>query len=54
MSRTAYDLRSSGQVRVARRAAMKRSYRTIIIALMVGTSTIALYDLYLFAASGFH
>jgi len=33
---------------------MKRSFRTVIVALMVVTSSIALYDLYLFAASAFH
>lgn len=55
LSRTAYDLSSNGRVVAARRRpAIKRSYRTVIIALMVATSSIALYDLFLFAISGFH
>ncbi len=55
MSYTAYDLRSQGQVRTDnRRPAMRRSYRTIVIALMVVTTCFALYDLYLFALSGLH
>ncbi len=33
---------------------LKRPYHTIVLALMVVTSTIATFDLYLFASSGFH
>jgi hypothetical protein len=37
-----------------RSPALRRPYRTLVFSLMVVTSCIALYDLYLFAASGFH
>jgi hypothetical protein len=46
----AYSLRSTPQPR----AAVKRPYRTVVLTLMVATSTIAIFDLYLFASSGFH
>jgi hypothetical protein len=32
----------------------RRPYHTVVLALMVATSTIATFDLYLFASSGFH
>jgi hypothetical protein len=32
----------------------RRQYHTFVLALMVATSTIATFDLYLFASSGFH
>lgn len=46
----AYSLRSTPQ----RRVPIKRTYRTIVLGLMAITSTIAMFDLYLFATSGFH
>jgi hypothetical protein len=33
---------------------LKRPYHTVVLALMVVTSTVATFDLYLFASSGFH
>ncbi|MFZ2056846.1 MAG: hypothetical protein WAV54_05510 [Acidimicrobiales bacterium] len=32
----------------------RRPYHTVVLALMVATSTVATFDLYLFASSGFH
>jgi hypothetical protein len=32
----------------------RRPYHTVVVALMVATSTVATFDLYLFASSGFH
>ena len=37
-----------------RQATLRRPYRTIVLVLMVGTSSIAVFDLYLFASSGLH
>jgi hypothetical protein len=33
---------------------VRRPYTTIVLALMVGTSSIAVFDLYLFASSALH
>ncbi len=48
-----YTLDTSGTLK-RRRATLRRPYRTIVLTLMVGTSGIAMFDLYLFASSGFH
>jgi hypothetical protein len=48
-----YTLDTSGTLK-RRQATLRRPYRTIMLALMVGTSSIAVFDLYLFASSGFH
>jgi hypothetical protein len=48
-----YSLDTLGTVK-RRQATLRRPYRTIVLALMVGTSSIAIFDLYLFASSGFH
>jgi hypothetical protein len=48
-----YRLDTSGPPK-GRQAALRRPYRTIVLVLMVGTSSIAVFDLYLFASSGFH
>jgi hypothetical protein len=37
-----------------RRGVQRRQYRTIVLTLMMATSTIAVFDLYLFATSGLH
>lgn len=44
----AYSLRSAPQAHVSSR----RPYRTIVVGLMVVTSSVAVFDLYLFATSG--
>ncbi|MGO9583165.1 MAG: hypothetical protein ACLP36_10190 [Acidimicrobiales bacterium] len=36
------------------RSATRRPYHTVVLALMVVTSSIAMFDLYLFASSGLH
>ncbi|MGA3353067.1 MAG: hypothetical protein ABSD85_07760 [Acidimicrobiales bacterium] len=46
----AYSLRAAEQPS----RSVSRPYRTIVLTLMVATSTIAVFDLYLFASSGFH
>jgi hypothetical protein len=33
---------------------VSRPYRTIVLSLMIATSSIAMFDLYLFASSGMH
>ena len=48
-----YTLDTSGTLK-RRQVTLKRPYQTIVLALMVGTSGIAVFDLYLFASSGFH
>ena len=48
-----YTLETSGTLKY-RQATPRRPYRTIVLALMVATSSIALFDLYLFASSGLH
>ncbi len=48
-----YTLDTSGTLK-RRQATLRRPYRTIVLVLMVATSTIATFDLYLFASSGFH
>jgi hypothetical protein len=48
-----YTLDTSGTLK-RRQVTLKRPYRTIVLTLMVGTSSIAIFDLYLFASSGFH
>ena len=48
-----YTLDSSGTLK-RRQGTLRRPYRTIVLVLMVATSTIATFDLYLFASSGFH
>ncbi len=40
--------------RERRRAVSRRPYRTVVLTLMVATSAVATFDLYLFASSGFH
>jgi hypothetical protein len=50
---TSYSLDASGALK-GRQATLRRPYRTIILGLMIATSTIATFDLYLFASSGFH
>jgi hypothetical protein len=46
----AYSLRPTAQSK----AVVRRPYRTIVLTLTLVTSTIAVFDLYLFASSGFH
>ncbi len=46
----AYSLRSAQD----KRRASRRPYQTVVLSLMVITSSIAMFDLYLFASSGFH
>ena len=48
-----YSLDTSGALK-RRQVTLKRPYRTIVLTLMVGTSGIAVFDLYLFASSGLH
>ena len=48
-----YRLATSGPPK-GRQATLRRPYRTIVLVLMVGTSSLAVFDLYLFASSGFH
>ena len=48
-----YSPDTSGTLK-RRQATLRRPYRTIVLALMGGTSSIAVFDLYLFASSGFH
>jgi hypothetical protein len=48
-----YSLDTSGTLK-RRQVTLRRTYHTIVLALMVGTSGIAVFDLYLFASSGFH
>ena len=48
-----YRLDTSGPPK-GRQATLRRPYRTIVLFLMVGTSSIAVFDLYLFASSGLH
>ena len=48
-----YTLDTSGTLK-RRQVTLRRPYRTIVFVLMVATSTIATFDLYLFASSGFH
>jgi len=48
-----YTLDTSGTLK-PRQATLKRPYHTIVLVLMVGTSSLAVFDLYLFASSGFH
>jgi hypothetical protein len=48
-----YTLDSSGATK-GRQATLRRPYQTIVLALMVGTSSIAVFDLYLFASSALH
>jgi hypothetical protein len=47
-------LASSGVLQQRRPARLKRPYHTFVLALMVATSTVATFDLYLFASSSFH
>ena len=49
-----YRLDTSGPPKGRQAATLRRPYRTIVLVLMVGTSSIAVFDLYLFASSGFH
>ena len=48
-----YSLDTLGTVK-RRQVTLRRSYRTVVLVLMVVTSTIATFDLYLFASSGLH
>jgi hypothetical protein len=48
-----YSLDTSGTVK-RRQVTLRRSYRTIVFGLMIGTSSIAVFDLYLFASSALH
>ncbi len=48
-----HRLDTSGTLK-GRQATLSRPYRTIVLVLMVGTSSIAVFDLYLFASSGLH
>jgi hypothetical protein len=48
-----YSLDTSGTVK-RRQVTLRRSYRTIVFGLMIGTSSIAVFDLYLFAFSALH
>jgi hypothetical protein len=48
-----YTLDTSGTLK-RRQATLRRPYRTIVLVLMVGTSSIAVFDLYLFASSALH
>ena len=48
-----YTLDTSGATK-GRQATLRRSYRTIVFGLMIGTSSIAVFDLYLFAFSALH
>jgi hypothetical protein len=48
-----YALDTSGTLK-RRHVTLRRPARTIVLTLMVGTSGIAIFDLYLFASSGFH
>jgi hypothetical protein len=48
-----YTLDTSGTVK-RRQVTLRRSYRTVVLVLMVVTSTIAIFDLYLFASSALH
>ncbi len=48
-----YSLAASGTLK-RRQVPLKRPYHTILLALMVLTSTIATFDLYLFASSALH
>jgi hypothetical protein len=48
-----YTLDTSGATK-GRQATLRRPYQTIVLALMVGTSSIAVFDLYLFASSALH
>ena len=48
-----YTLDTSGALK-GRQATLRRPYQTIVLALMVGTSSIAVFDLYLFASSALH
>jgi hypothetical protein len=48
-----YSLDASGTLK-HRQVTLRRPYHTIVFALMFVTSSIAVFDLYLFASSGFH
>ncbi len=48
-----YSLEASGTLR-SHQPSLRRPYHTIILALMVFTSTIAVFDLYLFVSSALH
>ena len=48
-----YSLDTLGTVK-RRQVTVRRSYRTILLALMAVTSSFAVFDLYLFASSAFH
>ena len=48
-----YSLDTSGTLK-RRQVILRRPYRMIMFGLMIVTSTIATFDLYLFASSGFH
>ncbi len=48
-----YSLDAPGTLK-SRQSSLRRPYRTIILGLMIATSTIATFDLYLFASSSFH
>jgi hypothetical protein len=52
-STVSYALDTSGTLK-RRQVTLRRPARTIVLTLMVGTSGIAIFDLYLFASSGFH
>lgn len=55
MSRVAYDLRCSQHTYARRRSqALSRPTLKIVVALMIVTASFAIYDLYLFVASGLH
>ena len=49
-----HNLETSGALERNYPARLKRPYHTVVLALMVATSTVATFDLYLFATSGFH
>lgn len=48
-----YSLDTSGTLK-RRQVMLRRPYRTIVFGLMIGTSSIAVFDLYLFASSALH
>ncbi len=48
-----YGLDTSGTLK-RRQVMLRRPYRTIVFGLMIVTSTIATFDLYLFASSALH
>lgn len=49
-----HSLAASGALERNHAARLKRPYHTVVLTLMVVTSTVATFDLYLFASSGFH